>query len=79
MRPQAGHRQRSFINKALHYGREFGRRADLFLRAVGPTINNIAMVAAPALLSAGNPGVASVVATLGQSADNYSQVISQFG
>ena len=79
MRPQSGHRQRGFINKALHYGREFGRRADLFLRTTGPTIKNIAMVAAPALLSAGSPGAASVAATLGQSADNYSHLRSQIG
>ena len=79
MIPQAGHRQRGFVNTAFHYGREFGRRAGLFLRAAGPTINNIAMVAAPALLSAGNPGDASVAATLGQAADNYSQLRSQIG
>ena len=79
MRPQSGHRQRGFINKAIHYGREFGRRTDLFLRAAGPTLKNIAMVAAPALLSAGNPGVAATVATIGQAADNYSQLRSQIG
>ena len=79
MRPQSGHRQRGFINKALHYGREFGRRNDLFLRTAGPTIKNIAMVAAPTLLSAGNPGAATVAATLGQAADNYSQLRSQIG
>ena len=79
MRPHSGRRQRGFINQALHYGREFGRRTDSFLRAAGPHLKSIAMIAAPALLSAGNPAAASATAALGQAADSYSQLRSQIG
>ena len=58
MRPHRGRRHRGFLNQAMHYGREFGRHADVFFRAMGPTLRTIAMSAAPALASAGMPQAA---------------------
>ena len=52
----------------MHYGREFGRHADVFFRAMGPTMRTIAMSAAPALASAGMPQAAAATAVLGQAA-----------
>ena len=74
MRPHRGRRHRGFLNQAMHYGREFGRHADVFFRAMGPTMRTVAMSAAPALASAGMPQAAAV---LGQAAGGYSQLRSQ--
>ena len=79
MRYQRGRARRGgFVNRVLHHGREFGRHVDGFLRQFGPALNKIAaMIAAPALASAGLPQVAATTAVLGQAADNYSQLRSQ--
>ena len=69
MRPHRGRRHRGFLNQAMHYGREFGRHADVFFRAMGPTMRTIAMSAAPALASAGMPQAAAATAVLGQAAE----------
>ena len=60
MRPHRGRRHRGFLNQAMHYGREFGRHADVFFRAMGPTLRTVAMSAAPALASAGAALMATV-------------------
>ena len=46
----------------MHYGREFGRHADVFFRAMGPTMRTIAMSAAPALANAGMPQAVAAAA-----------------
>ena len=71
--PRARARRGGFVNRVLHHGREFGRHADGFLRQFGPALHMAAMIAAPALASAGLPQVAATTAVLGQAADNYSQ------
>ena len=77
MKPHRGRRRRGFLNQAMHYGREFGRHADVFFRAMGPTMRTVAMSAAPALASAGMPQAAAATAVLGQAAGGYSQLRSQ--
>ena len=39
----------------MHYGREFGRHADVFFRAMGPTMRTIAMSAALSLIHISEP------------------------
>ena len=77
MRPHRGQRHRGFLNQAMHDGREFGCHADVFLRAMGPTLRTVAMSAAPALASAGMPQAAAATAVLGQATGGYSQLRSQ--
>ena len=79
MRTQTGRRQRGFVNRILHHGREFGRHADAFVRKFGPALRIGAQSLAPALLSAGMPQVAAVTAVAGQAADSYSQLRNQMG
>ena len=75
MRPSyARKRKIGFVGNLAHYGREFARHADGFVRTFGPTLKTMAMSAAPALLAAGAPQAAATVATLGQAADGYSQL-----
>ena len=77
MRPHRGRRHRGFVSQAINYGREFGHSADVFFRAMGPTLRTVAMSAAPALAQAGMPQAAAATAVLGQAAGGYSQLRSQ--
>ena len=77
MRPHRGRRHRGFIERVNHFGREFARHTDSFLRVAGPALKQVATTAAPALLQSGMPGAAAAVATAGVAADNYSQLRSQ--
>ena len=77
MRPNHARRHRGFVHQAVHYGREFGRHADVFFRSMGPALRAVAMSAAPALAQAGMPGAAAATAVLGQAAGGYSQLRSQ--
>ena len=77
MRPHRARRHRGIVNQAVHYGREFGRHADVFFRAAGPTMRNAAASAAPALASAGMPQAAAATAVFRQAAGGYSQLRSQ--
>ena len=77
MRPHRARRHRGFVNQAMHYGREFGHRADNFFRTMGPALRTVAVSAAPALATAGMPGAAAATAVLGQAAGGYSQLRSQ--
>ena len=75
MRPNyARKRKVGFVGQMVHYGREFARHADGFVRTFGPTLKPMAMSAAPALLAAGAPQAAAATAVLGQAADGYSQL-----
>ena len=77
MRPHRARRHRGFVNQAMHYGREFGRHADVLFRSMGPALRTAAMSAAPALAQAGMPQAAAATAVLGQAAGGYSQLRSQ--
>ena len=75
MRPNYSRKRRiGFVGNLAHYGREFARHADGFVRTFGPTLKTMAMSAAPALLAAGAPQAATVTAVTGQAADGYSQL-----
>ena len=74
-RPQ---RRRSVLNEAMHLGRKALGSADHFLRTYGPGMKQLAMGIAPALARS-NPVAASVIATVGQAADGYSQLRTQLG
>ena len=52
--------------------------ADHFFRAAGPTMKQIAMVAAPAIAKT-NPAAGAAVAAIGQAVDGYSQLRGQLG
>ena len=51
---------------------------DHFFRHYGPTMKQLAQIAAPALAGS-NPALAAGVAAVGQAADGYSQLRSQLG
>ena len=74
-----GARHRSFLSHALHHGREFMRGTDHFFRHYGPSLKQLAMVAAPALAQSNPAAAAAAVAAVGQAADGYSQLRSQLG
>ena len=74
-RPQ---RRRGFMNEAIHLGRRALGGADHFLRTYGPGMKQLAMGIAPAIARS-NPVAASVIATVGQAADGYSQLRTQLG
>ena len=59
-------------------GRKMLYSADHFFRAAGPTMKQLAMVAAPAIAKA-NPAAGAAVAAIGQAADGYSQLRQQLG
>ena len=79
MRPLRVRKRQSFVNQALHLGREFGRRTDAFFRHYGPTIRQASMMAAPMLVEAGLPQVVAATAALGQASGGYSQLRDQLG
>ena len=62
----------------MHSARKALYTADHFLRASGPMMKQIAMVAAPAIAKA-NPAAGAAVAAIGQAADGYSQLRQQLG
>jgi len=66
------------MNEAVHLGRRALGSADHFLRTYGPGMKQLAMGIAPALARS-NPVAASVIATVGQAADGYSQLRTQLG
>ena len=66
------------MGEAMHLGRKALGSADHFLRTYGPGMKQLAMGIAPALARS-NPEAASVIATVGQAADGYSQLRTQLG
>ena len=72
------HRRRGFLGEAVHMGRKMLYSADHFFRAAGPTMKQIAMVAAPAIAKT-NPAAGAAVAAIGQAAEGYSQLRGQLG
>ena len=72
------HRRRGFLGEAVHMGRKMLYSADHFFRAAGPTMKQIAMVAAPAIAKT-NPAAGAAVAAIGQAADGYAQLRGQLG
>ena len=62
----------------MHSARKALYTADHFLRASGPMMKQIAMVAAPAIAKT-NPAAGAAVAAIGQAADGYSQLRQQLG
>ena len=62
----------------MHQGREFLAGVDSFFRSYGPTMKQLAQIAAPALAGT-NPALAAGVAAVGQAADGYAQLRSQLG
>jgi len=73
-----GKRQRPFLSHAMGQGREFLHGVDNFIRTYGPTMKQVAQIAAPALAGS-NPVLATGVAAVGQAADGYAQLRSQLG
>ena len=74
MRAIRAHHRRGFIDRAVHFGREFGRHTDAFFRVAGPSLKQLAMNIAPALAASGMPQAAALTAVAGQAADGYSQL-----
>ena len=70
------HRRRGFLGEAVHMGRKMLYSADHFFRAAGPTMKQIAMVAAPAIAKT-NPAAGAAVAAIGQAAGGYSDLRQQ--
>ena len=66
------------MNEAVHLGRRALGSADHFLRTYGPGMKQLAMGIAPAIARS-NPVAASVIATVGQAADGYSQLRTRLG
>ena len=62
------------MGNLAHYGREFARHADGFVRTFGPTLQTMAMSAEPALLAAGSPQAVAVTAVRGRAVDGYNQL-----
>ena len=71
-------RRRGFLGEAVHMSRKMLYSADHFFRAAGPTMKQIAMVAAPAIAKT-NPAAGAAVAAIGQAADGYAQLRGQLG
>ena len=66
------------MGEAVHLGRKALGSADHFLGTYGPGMKQLAMGIAPAIARS-NPVAASVIATVGQAADGYSQLRTQLG
>ena len=77
-RYRAPPRRRGLLGNFVHSARKALYTADHFLRASGPMMKQIAMVAAPAIAKA-NPAAGAAVAAIGQAADGYSQLRQQLG
>ena len=72
------HRRRGFLGEAVHMGRKMLYSADHFFRAAGPTMKQIAMVAAPAIAKT-NPAAGAAVAAIGSAASGYSELRQSLG
>ena len=72
------HRRRGFLGEAVHMGRKMLYSADHFFRAAGPTMKQLAMVAAPAIAKS-NPAAGAAVAAIGSAAGGYAQLRQQLG
>ena len=74
-------RRRGFLGEAVHMGRRMLYSADHFFRAAGPTMKQIAMVAAPAIAAMRPTGkiVGSGIAALGSAAGGYSELRQSLG
>ena len=77
-RYRAPPRKRGILGNFVHSARKALYTADHFLRASGPMMKQIAMVAAPAIAKS-NPAAGAAVAATGQAADGYSQLRQQLG
>jgi len=77
-RYRAPPRRRGLLGNFVHSARKALYTADHFLRASGPVMKQIAMVAAPAIAKT-NPAAGAAVAAIGQAADGYSQLRQQLG
>ena len=77
-RYRAPPRRRGLLGNFVHSARKALYTADHFLRASGPMMKQIAMVAAPAIAKS-NPAAGAAVAAIGQAADGYSQLRQQLG
>jgi hypothetical protein len=77
-RYRAPPRRRGLLGNFVHSARKALYTADHFLRASGPMMKQIAMVAAPAIAKT-NPAAGAAVAAIGQAADGYSQLRQQLG
>ena len=77
-RYRAPPRRRGLLGNFVHSARRALYTADHFLRASGPMMKQIAMVAAPAIAKT-NPAAGAAVAAIGQAADGYSQLRQQLG
>ena len=75
------HTRRGFLGGAVHMGRKMRSSADHFFKAAGPTMEQVAMVAAPAISAMGPTSkiVGSGIAAIGSAADGYSQLRQQLG
>ena len=62
----------------MQQGRAFLGGVDGFFRAWGPSLKQVAQIAAPALAGT-NLALAAGVAAVGQAADGYAQLRSQLG
>jgi len=69
----------SFLGTAMHFGREFLKRADSALVNFGPAMREAATVLAPALANSGNPMAAALAASVGQFGGSYSQLRQALG
>ena len=77
-RYRAPPRRRGLLGNFVHSARKALYTADHFLRASGPMMKQIAMVAAPAIAKS-NPAAGAAVAAIGSAADGYSQLRQQLG
>ena len=77
-RYRAPPRRRGILGNFVHSARKALYTADHFLRAAGPGIRQVAMIAAPQIAKT-NPAAGAAVAAIGQAADGYSQLRQQLG
>ena len=77
-RYRAPPRRRGILGNFVHSARKALYTADHFLRTAGPSIRQVAMIAAPAIAKS-NPAAGAAVAAIGQAADGYSQLRQQLG
>ena len=74
-------RRRGLLGNFVHSARKALYTADHFLRASGPTLKHIAMVAAPAVSAMGPTGkiVGSGIAAIGSAAGGYCELRQSLG
>ena len=66
-----------FFSQASHAIHQSLQGMDGFVRRYGPMAKNAAMMLAPALAKAGQPGAAAAIAAGGQAMDSYSSLRNQ--